>query len=288
MLAALALAAAIALKPGSIVEWDETKNGPKTTYVGGGLTLEVSARSQGEDRIAALRLSGQGVGPTELKGEPGLSRAYLRFGVGKVDPASAVSGVLFMDFSGGAHCCTHVILLDHVQGAWRRIDLDTWDGEALNDFPKDEDGDGRPDLLFFDNAFLYAFASYAESWAPRLVKNVVGGKVADVSSSGRYRALYQAQLKEMRPECAKHNNGACAAFVAVAARLGRVDEAWGFMLNNYDRRSEWELPAACRRPTGGGQCPKGAEVKFSSYPEALRWFLGENGYMPPLRRPPPH
>lgn len=284
MLAALALAAAITLKPGTIVDWDDEKS-PRATYAGGGYLLELSGRQHDETRDPVMRISGRGVKPLTHVGEGGFSVATLRFGVGKIDPEARGNGVLFMDFSGGAHCCTHVVLLEQLQGRWRTVDLDTWDGEGVNAFPEDEDGDGRPDLLFYDNAFLYAFASYAESWAPHLIRNVVGGKVVDVSKSGPFRKVYEAQRQEMRGDCGKHNNGACAAYVAVAARLGRVDEAWRFMLKNYDRQKTWALPTACRRPKGKGDCPKDAEVTFATYPEALRWFLGEHGYMPPVRLP---
>ncbi len=278
MLAALALAAALALKPGTIVDWDDMK-APTATYAGGGYTLELSGRKRETFRDPVVRITGPGAPPFVFRGEGGLSFASLRFGVGRVDPQSPANGVFFMDYSGGAHCCTHVRLLEPLQGRWRVVDLDSWDGEGLNDFPRDEDGDGRPDLLFYDEAFNYAFASHADSWAPHVIRNVVGGKVVDVSKSGRFARIWAAQLKEMRPECAKHSNGACAAFVAVAARLGRFDEAWSFMLKNYDRKSDWELPTACRKPAPSGACQKDAEVRFAGYPEALRWFLGEHGYM---------
>jgi hypothetical protein len=77
-----------------------------------------------------------------------------------------------------------------------------------------------------------------------------------------------------------HNNGACAAFAATAARLGQLDSAWKVVLASYDRGSSWALPTACRTMPTQPTCTPEATVTFQTYPEALRWFLGEGGYAP--------
>jgi hypothetical protein len=58
--------------------------------------------------------------------------------------------------------------------------------------------------------------------------------------------------------------------VAAATRLGRRDEAWKFMLDHYDRKSDWGLKD-CALDDDKGNCL--AEIQYRSYPEALTAFL---------------
>ena len=106
------------------------------------------------------------------------------------------------------------------------IDFGEWDGDYSDRMPSDLDGDGVIDFVFYDNAFLYAFASYAESGAPPLVMNVVDGDVVDVSDRPGFRYLFEDALREHRQYCLRPRdmspNGACAAYAAAAARVGRV------------------------------------------------------------------
>jgi hypothetical protein len=136
-------------------------------------------------------------------------------------------------------------------------------------------------MVMADNAFNYAFDAYAGSRHAPVVLELRGGRVVDVSAAPRYRALHESDLKDLQTDCRQASNAACAAFVAVAARLGRADQAWGVMIASYDRNSDWSLPAACRRPRRETACAPGDEVVFATFPEALRWFLGDNGYLPP-------
>jgi hypothetical protein len=171
-----------------------------------------------------------------------------------------------------------VLLIEPVNGEWKTVDLDTWDGEGLGGVPRDEDGDGAADFVFYDNSFLYTFASYADSYAPPLIMNVIAGHPANVSTSPRYAALFRNAMANAKPDCLKHSNGACAAYVADAARAGEFDGAWKFMLANYDPKSGWDLPTRCKGPMYGFDC-KGTPIKPKDYPQALRWFLEDRGYI---------
>lgn len=209
----------------------------------------------------------------------GASWANLTFMVVQMDAADPTRQLIVADYSGGAHCCTEVTVFERRDGRWSRSELGSWDGDVPAT-PKDLDNDGRKEMVFVDQAFLYAFASYAESAAPPVIKQVHQGTITTLSAERAFRPTYAAYLEEVRPDCLAGSNGACAAFVATAARLGQLDAAWAVMLGAYDQASDWDLPKACRIRTKDA-CPPEAELTFATYPEALQWFLGKNGYASP-------
>lgn len=272
---------AAARAPGAFLDWRESAGVQSERYSLDGLSIRLTGRGPAHARTPVITVASP-AGTVRVAGVAGAGPAAARLGVGRIDPGSPAPQVLFLSYSGGAHCCTTVRLIEVLNGAWRTVDLGTWNSAALADFPVDVDGDGVADLVFEDNRFLYAFASYAGSATAPLIQNIRRGQVIDVSSAPRYLALHAARLKALEASCAQGANGACAAYVAVAARLGRTQEAWRFMLDHYDRKDEWPLPSACRpRAPAGQACPKDQEIHFNSYPEALRRFLSETGYWPP-------
>ena len=260
--------------------WIEWEAGQETnTYRVGG--FEVSFRAVVTDgfNAARMRISTDEGLATEITGQ-GLSwRAQGRFAVIQLDENQSSRQVLFSSYSGGAHCCASLTLLEVSDDGWRRTELGTWDGDVPR-LPRDLDGDGVREFTFVDQRFLYAFDSYAGSWAPTVIIAVNDGRMRDVSSERRFRAVYRRDLADMRNACVERANGACAAFVATAARVGELDEAWAVMLSSYDQTSDWTYPSACR-VRARSSCPSGAEVQFASFPESLHWFLGEYGYTAP-------
>jgi hypothetical protein len=126
-----------------------------------------------------------------------------------------------------------------------------------------------------------------------------------VSKDPRFRSLYEADFAKTKQACETGQftedgktyqtevNGACAAYVADGARLGRVEEAWASMLAHYDHSnggggdlSPGFLPTKCFVALVNYQCPTGKEHTFADFPEALRWWLGDNGYLPPVEIAP--
>ena len=198
------------------------------------------------------------------------------FAVIQMDASSPARQILFSSFSGGAHCCSSLTLLEFVEGDWRLVELGSWDGDVPR-LPVDIDGDGRREFRFADQSFLYAFESYAGSWAPTLIYAVDNGRVRDVSDQPRFRSVHSAYVPDAREACEQRSNGACAAYVAAAARIGQLDAAWAVMLRAYDQYSTWSYPTACRIRTAES-CPESATVEFGTFPEALQWFLGDAGY----------
>jgi hypothetical protein len=84
-------------------------------------------------------------------------------------------------------------------------------------------------------------------------------------------------MEAARPICALGSNSACAAFVADAARVGRLEWAWSVMLQSYDRQASWPLPSGCAAEAA--TCPAGQARRFSGYPAALEDFLRRSGYV---------
>jgi hypothetical protein len=262
---ALLTSQAFAAPPAQMTSWDSEQNGSPKTYSPGGYKLTLTAKKNGDQMMEPwLAVTAPDMPPLSLQGQGAGDVARADFTVVKFAPKQQPS-VVFTSYSGGAHCCVEVQVAQPVGKAWKKINLGSWDGGSI-EAPRDVNGDGVTDFVFVDNAFLYAFDSYAASWAPPLVMNVANGKGVNVSTAKRYAALYRADMEKTKPECAKHQNGACAAYVADAARIGQFDEAWSFMLANYDQKSEWTYPTR-------------TEVKPKDYPQALRWFLEDNGYI---------
>ena len=274
--------------PGTNIDWSYgTEPAPQLYRVGDvGLTLSGRPDAESPDLITpVLTIAMPGFAPLEVEGTTATEREQHRVTVGRWDEARPY--VLFQTYSGGAHCCNEVQLVYPEGDRLRVVNLGEWDGGPADDLPTDLNGDGRLDFVFVDNGFLYSFASYAESLAPPVVRNVVEGEVVDVSTDPGFRPLFETAMADERRACLHPDtqyegmspNGACAAYVASAARLGRFDSAWAEMLRAYDRSFDWPLPGGCRVALVDLQCPQGQALEYDNYPDALRAFLVELGYL---------
>lgn len=248
--------------------------------------------------IPAARITPAGGGAAiELTGAPKEVAPYgytARLAIGPL--AHGRAGAILTTYSGGAHCCEAYVVAWPGPGGWRRVNLTyrqkTLQGSlpqtefnyGLEKFPTDLDGDGAADFVLGDDAFAYAFADYADSWAPPVILTIVGGAVADVSTRPAFRPLFEADMAKTKAACVSPDpqrspNGACAAYAADAARLGRLAEAWPVVLAHYDHRPDAEGLEACTAPYVSGGCPAGHQVRYPDYPAALRDFLVRTGYL---------
>jgi hypothetical protein len=233
------------------IDW----SGKPRVYHVGELSVSLAATRNKGGLAPRITVSSPRQGTVSLVGEAAGEQApSATVYVMPLDPKADGPAVIFTSFSWGAHCCTRIDVLDPVGGRWVVVKTGSWDGDGLTEAPKDVDYDGTPDLVMRDNRFLYAFDSYAFSWAPPQILNVVGGKLSDVSASYRFSSVFFDDMAVATAECLKHSNGACAGYVADAARLGQVDTAWRVMLRVYDRTSK-------------------------TFPKDLAKFLADNGYI---------
>ena len=270
----------------ALVSWRADTDSAEKTYLIGGMTLTLSSQvGAGGVVTPMLHVTTANGQQFDAPGKPGTAPASASLGVGRIDPYSNAYEIILVTYTGGAHCCTDIQVLDCYGGAWRALDLGGFEG-GLSAFPKDLDADGGGDIVVTDDRFAYAFASFADSYLPPRVFSVARGAVTDVSATGRFGPLFQTDIQDAQKSCLAHNNGGCAAFVADAARLGQAGQAWPIMLANFNRQSDWRLPAGCRSAAPDGACPAGQTVTFDNYPDALNWFLANAGYVAPAWRPP--
>lgn len=201
--------------------------------------------------------------PLTLRSTPASPTSEHGLLVGRLD-GEGHRFLMWQAYTGGAHCCFDIqlILLD---GPERGIvSLGIFDMEMMMEVPADVDGDGRTDFVMRDNSFLYAFASFAGSFAPPQIWNVERGRTVNVSAAARYRPLFVEAIAETGPICldprgGEDRNGACAAFVAASARIGDFEGAWRAMLGGYDRRDDGH--------------------RDGPFPRRLRAFLVAHGYL---------
>lgn len=234
------------------------------------ISIAPSDAANPEDRVAILTVRSPGQTPVTLRGAPG---TLWRFGIGRVDMRVKTPAVLLETFTGGAHCCSVIDVAVPTGAAYRVVRLTRRDRDGtvrkmfdaeLDRFPIDLSGDGIADFVLTDDAFLYRFSSYAGSVAPPIVLNIVNGRAVDVSGTPGLRPLFAYEMSKARSYCigpkwhTDERNGACAGYVANAARIGQFDAAWKRMMARYDRSSTWNDKA---------------------FPSDLRDFLRQHGYI---------
>ncbi|MDE2385774.1 MAG: hypothetical protein KGO53_14255 [Alphaproteobacteria bacterium] len=285
--------------------WQSQKNGgiglapyaldKPAEFSGGALTVKVSAAKLGDDNAYTV-VDGKDAQGTfhfdlgkdlpkeelasidEFKSENFNQAAVVRLATGEGSPQ-----VVITNYSGGAHCCTKTtfVIRDGASAAWTLIKTDALDGEGY--WYEDVDGDGALELLSVDNSFLYAFDSYAGSFAPLKISKLRGGRLEDVTEEPAYHSRLVQDLAGMeydaklRPDDWK-SNGFLAGWVASKIRLGQGDEAWARFMANYEKASDFG-PQLCTTGAKVDDCPadKLAPVPI---PKALAAHLKENGYTP--------
>ena len=202
----------------------------------------------------------------------------------RLDLATPEPQVVFSAFSGGAHCCTLTRIATQVAGgAWRWVDAGMIDGEGYAF--EDVDGDGAAELVGIDNSFLYAFASYAESFAPPVVLRLSGGALHTVTLTPAIRPYLDRELRGMERAARVDpslwtNTGFLAGWAAAMAQLGRIDSAWPRVVAGA---GEERFPTgACLVKAPADDCPPDKRV-MASFPEALAAHLARQGYPVPVR-----
>jgi hypothetical protein len=201
----------------------------------------------------------------------------------RLDPKTSLPQVAMTAFTFGAHCCTITRIATIVGSTeWRVLDAAKLDGEGYQFV--DIDNDGAKELVSFDNSFLYAFASYADSYAPTRITKLTGSDLDDVTAEPKYRAFLRRKVQDMEADARKkpdlwHSNGFLGAWVAAKSLIGEVDDAWKRMLASYDRKSDWSLEE-CATGQALDPCPKD-KVRQQSFPEALKKLLESNDYPTP-------
>ena len=174
--------------------------------------------------------------------------------------------VLVDAYTGGAHCCALTEILRFNGTAYAASEA-SWGNIGYE--LKDLDGDGRPDFVTADDAFSYAFSSYAGSYHPPLVLDydaTAKGSFSDVTR--RFPALARKNAKDALHTLARARRqhfetlGVVSAYVADLYLLRRGREVRSYLAR---ARKRGDLRNA------GGRAPKNFERQLLA-------FLHKQGY----------
>ena len=210
-------------------------------------------------------------------------------GLLKLDPNTATPQLVFTRFTGGAHCCTQtwIATSPDESAGWTLVDTGSLDGGGYSF--EDADGDRALELINVDNSFLYAFDSYAGSFAPVRINQLRGGALKDVSNENVFRPQLKRDLARMEFAASLDatlwkSNGFLAGWVAAKQRLGQGEDAWGTALENLDRNSDFG-PQLCKTGKPIDQCDF-EDMERIPVARALAEFLSERDYgeLPPRAR----
>ncbi len=198
--------------------------------------------------------------------------------IAKMAAANPDPAVYFSSYSGGAHCCNTIIVVEHVGDRWVAVPVGDFDGDG--DYLNDLDGDGLAEISTIDNRFLYQFDSYAASAAPLVIYTVKDGAVVDITRDSKFLPAHREWLRQieeyLEPADRWTSRGFLAGWLAEKIVLGEGAQAWSELTANWDAASD-EGEEACT--TGGDieECAKD-DLKVLKFPERLRLFLTQNGY----------
>ena len=207
--------------------------------------------------------------------------------IAQLDASSPFPQVIATHFTGGAHCCTIMKALTFVHGRWEAVKVGEFDSEGPS--IEDLNGDGSVELVGKDDSFDYAFASYAELYAPPKVYRLFGDSIADVSLAPEFRRPILQMLlanQGLATQEEWRDNGFLGGWVAHNFLIGNGAEAWQKMLSLYSRSSDWDLSVCTILTKGYDPCPEYAKRR-RDFPTALREHLANNGYLVAGRAPEP-
>ena len=198
--------------------------------------------------------------------------------IAEIDPGNRYPEVYFAAYTGGAHCCTDVIVAEQQPHGWLTVNVGEFDGGG--DYLQDIDHDGLAEIVAVDNRFLYTFDCYACSAAPLVIDTVRDGKVVDVSKDPRYLPAHRDWLAELEdsvePSGRWTSPGFLAGWVAAKVRVGEGAEAWKALKAHWDYAHD-AGEETCLTGADIDACPKG-QLKVMKFPDRLKLFLDQNGY----------
>ncbi len=209
-------------------------------------------------------------------GQPFVEAAAEAFGFSSVSlqdlDGDRTAEVIVKDFSGGAHCCTSTVVYSWQGDGFSQVETGYLDGDG-GQF-EDLEGDGNYEFVSADNAFLYAFSSYAGSFPPLRVMAFSDGTFTDTTR--QYPELIRERIDSTEgllneSEFVIERNGLLASYVASKILVGEYESGWAYMLDRYDKSSEWGLDIYSADGEVVGRYP--------DFPTALRAFLEETGYL---------
>lgn len=283
---------------GTFQTWLSFKKVP-IAFTSGGVTVRVAAlpcpvpsigdstcRFDGYNNQAIVTVSSDKVATLSVTTDR--QSGYARIAVVRFDSRDSRPGLIIESQYGGSGGDMTAQLLVPSGNSYRVVPMMGQSGAYLQgelpDGVGDLSGDGKIDMKLEDGAFDSAFGCNACTPRPPRLFTVTHGELVDESRDPALRGVFAADMARLAPAClsnARYRNGACAAYVADAARAGRFENAWALMLKHYERGGDlWE---PCSVPVStwiNHRCPEAHITHFKTFPDSLRAFLTRTGYLP--------
>lgn len=229
---------------------------------------------------AAIQLPGHDLLMTPLEAYGSNTTINVRYM--QLEPDDPGNSIMIESWTGGAHCCLANTVFQPTPDGVRQYELPQQDGNgSFDQIPNDINGDGYADLVTVD-PFDYSFSSYAGSYSPPKIYNVFRGKLVDVSREPGFRPLFQKFADTTKVECnptSEERNGACIAYLAAMAVLGKLEEGKAYALQMADSSDPSTFPEGCAVERTNYECPMGQEIRFGNFGQAADWFLKDRGYI---------
>ena len=255
-----AAAPATSVPPGTFRTWGIHPVVPLALNAAG-LTVTVAATpcrersqnegcsSEGVSNQARITVTQPGLPPFEMVSDRQAS--YVRVAIVRLSP-SGRAGVVVDNQWGGSAGITAVTIIEPAAGGFRAVPL-TYQGstELIGEVKMVSRGrrqHGWPGLVLEAPGFNFSHECTACGRGIPMVLTVRQGRSVDISADPAVRRLFARDLPARRRLCLStetERNGQCAAFVADAARIGRVSAAWRVMLAHYSRHTP-DFPARLR------------------------------------------
>jgi hypothetical protein len=207
----------------------------------------------------------------------GFSFPATEASIADIDPNNTRPEVYFTSYSGGAHCCTQVIVATQVGPKWTAVDVGFLDGDGQ--FLRDLDGDGHAEIATPDNRFLYQFDGYAASFAPLQILTVRRGEAVDASTEIQFLPAHREWLADMESWGGSDrwtSRGFLAGWVAARQRVGEGLAAWNELNAKWDHAAD-EGEEVCLIDKPIEECPRRQRAVLK-FPDRLKLFLEQNGY----------
>lgn len=198
--------------------------------------------------------------------------------IARMDPATARPQVYFTSYSGGAHCCSTLIVATEHGGKWVAVPVGEFDGDG--NYLDDINGDGLAEIVLVDNRFLYKFDCYACSAAPLMILSVRDGALVDLSTDPAFQPAHRDWLKQLEedvdPEERWTSPGFLAGWVASKIRVGEGDDAWRELNARWNAAGD-PGEQVCKAGGDPEDCAKG-DLAVMKFPDRLKLFLDQSGY----------
>lgn len=203
----------------SMLEWGE--GDLSSAFSGAGFSVQI-VKALTDDATLRFIISKEGSAPITIDSE---SAATPSGAMGLYPIGDETPKLLITNYTGGAHCCTLVRIVDLSKPRPTVLNVGGLDGDSYS--PDDIDGDGVFELPIPDDRFLYTFGGYADSSPPTTVLTILDGALNDVTRDLRYTRLHEKNFSQQSEACGyegERRPPACAGLAATASILGILPE----------------------------------------------------------------